>query len=351
MEVCQCVNATPISTSNISMYIECSMFKSYLDSTVNSLYSFVMQGSGLSSRINVVIGILITISGGILLTDWQALPSDHCIEYSPFHHPELREKYASEAVNVFSPMNHDAIQRSTTQTSSGEIAYNKIQANVCFPRSYVDISNFNVSDTMLKCTEVDSCVNCLTEDVTAAFPVPSVPCFSLDYRADKLCTTGDGYIPLRGPTTTYLCNIESSKYCACVIIPRNSTTSPLNDSESIVLQEPSLDQSVHIQTLQLIEESVYNVAVNKCESLHDTHGCHWIPQSKITGKLCGDCQPICRSVYHTLTFIQFCIGTILLQISLPSSRVSAVNILTDVVHKDIQVRSNIIYIVQWSYIG
>lgn len=285
-----------------------------------------------------MIGILFVLSGGMILTDWQALGSDPCINYSPFHHPELREEYTKEAANSILQSPIHVATHPMSQPSSGEMAYNNIQANVCFPKLYImDILTFNASAMKLKCMELDSCASCLDEDVTTTFPAPSVPCFSLGYRTDKIL---GGYVPLRELSSTYVCSTENSDYCACVTIPRNSTLSPLNDNQSIVLQKSLLDQStVHIQALQVIEKSVYNVAVNKCESLHDTHGCHWIPYSKITGRLCSDCQPICWSAYHTLTFIQFCVGALLLHISLPTSRVSAVNILTDVVHLDIQVRS------------
>ena len=295
-------------------------------------YSFVLQGSGLNNRIIVVIGMLCVLSGGILLTDWQSIPSDPCTKYSPFHHPELRENYTIETMSIPSSMNHAAIQHPETQPNSSEVGHSKIQANVCFPRSYGDTVNFNTSAMKFECMKMDSCVHCIDEDVTTVFPAHSVPCFSLGYRADKLRTIGDSYVPLHEPISTYVCS--TAGHCACVITPKDSTASP-NDSQSV----ESLQSAVHIQNLQVIEESVYNVAVNKCESLHGTYGCHWIPHSKITGKLCGDCPPICRSVYHTLTFIQFCIGAILLKISLPTSRVSAVNLLTDVVHKDIQVHA------------
>ncbi len=154
-------------------------------------------------------------------TDWQAIPSDHCTEYSPFHHPELIGNYTAETMD-FSP--------SPSATSKG----------------------------------IESLVH------------------SSDHMSD-----------------------------------------------------------INNQGLQVVDADVYNIAVNKCESLQNVYGCHWIPDSKISGYRCGDCPPICRSVDHTLTFIQFCIGAMLLKVSLPTGRISAVNILTDVADKDIQVRNSL----------
>ena len=63
---------------------------------------------------------------------------------------------------------------------------------------------------------------------------------------------------------------------------------------------------VSVQSLQVVEDEVYQMAVNRCESAGEH--CHWIPNSLVTHRHCSDCQPICRSPQHTLNFIQFVIG-------------------------------------------
>ena len=65
---------------------------------------------------------------------------------------------------------------------------------------------------------------------------------------------------------------------------------------------------VSVQSLQVVEGEVYQMAVNRCESA-GVH-CHWIPNSQVTHKHCSDCQPICRNTQHTLNFIQFTIGIV-----------------------------------------
>ena len=67
---------------------------------------------------------------------------------------------------------------------------------------------------------------------------------------------------------------------------------------------------VSIQSLQVVEGEVYQMAVSRCESAGEH--CHWIPNSQVTHKHCSDCQPICRNTQHTLNFIQFVIGLALL---------------------------------------
>ena len=97
----------------------------------------------------------------------------------------------------------------------------------------------------------------------------------------------------------------------------------------------------HHPSANRINKEVIDLAVNKCESLYTSLHCHWTPMSLITGKDCPDCRLLCRSVDKTLNFIQFCLGAALLLISVPSVRVSLVNVITDYVNKQIQVSDEI----------
>ena len=74
---------------------------------------------------------------------------------------------------------------------------------------------------------------------------------------------------------------------------------------------------VSVQSLEVVEDAVYQIAVNKCESADDH--CHWIPNSRVTHKHCSDCQPICRSTQHTLNFVQFLIGLVIFFLTLSLS--------------------------------
>ena len=94
---------------------------------------------------------------------------------------------------------------------------------------------------------------------------------------------------------------------------------------------------IHWQLIEIVGTKVYHLAAGKCESLHASTGCHWIPTSSVTKKNCTDCQPICRSEYGTLNFIQFCIGAMLLLIAHPTISVSMTNLITDVTHKQLHV--------------
>ena len=85
----------------------------------------------------------------------------------------------------------------------------------------------------------------------------------------------------------------------------------LADQYRLQLAESNVSESglVSVQSLQVVEGEVYQMAVNRCESAGEH--CHWIPNSRVTGQHCSDCQPICRSTQHTLNFIQFMFGVAL----------------------------------------
>ena len=85
----------------------------------------------------------------------------------------------------------------------------------------------------------------------------------------------------------------------------------LADQYRLQLAESNVSEYglVSVQSLQVVEGEVYQMAVNRCESAGEH--CHWIPNSRVTGQHCSDCQPICRSTQHTLNFIQFMFGVAL----------------------------------------
>ena len=85
----------------------------------------------------------------------------------------------------------------------------------------------------------------------------------------------------------------------------------LADQYTLQLAGSNVSESgmVSIQSLQMVEGEVYQMAVNRCESAGEH--CHWIPNSQVTHRHCSDCQLICRNTQHTLNFIQFIVGLFL----------------------------------------
>ena len=109
------------------------------------------------------------------------------------------------------------------------------------------------------------------------------------------------------------------------------------------LAESNMSESgmVSVQSLQVVEGEVYQMAVNRCESAGEH--CHWIPNSLVTGKHCSDCQPICRSTTHTLNFVQFMCGVTLFLLTNMLGYNGSFLLLSDLVSKQYQVAFNAHY--------
>ena len=66
--------------------------------------------------------------------------------------------------------------------------------------------------------------------------------------------------------------------------------------------------------------------------------CHWNPLSLVTGKLCEECYPVCRSVQKSLNFIQLLIGIMLFTTAVPMSSVTLFLIASEFTPLEKQVR-------------
>ena len=120
----------------------------------------------------------------------------------------------------------------------------------------------------------------------------------------------------------------------------------LADQYRLELVDSNISESgmVSVQSLQVVERDVYELAVNKCESAGKD--CHWIPNSRVTHTHCSDCQPICRSTKHTLNFIQFVIGLLLFFSTLPLAFTGVYLLLSESVSKSYQVYPTMQHIFQ-----
>ena len=116
----------------------------------------------------------------------------------------------------------------------------------------------------------------------------------------------------------------------------------LADQYRMELAESNVSDSgmVSVQSLQVVEDEVYQMAVNRCETAGEH--CHWIPNSLVTHKHCSDCQPICRNTQKTLNFIQFTTGIIVYSTSVSLSMTGIFILISDYATKQYQVSYTII---------
>ena len=76
-----------------------------------------------------------------------------------------------------------------------------------------------------------------------------------------------------------------------------------------------------------------------CEALAPPqYKCYWNQHSRVTGEVCFECPPICRSEYKSLDFIQYCIGVAIFVLTIPISRVVLMVLISNSLSKEDQVR-------------
>ena len=75
-----------------------------------------------------------------------------------------------------------------------------------------------------------------------------------------------------------------------------------------------------------------------CEARSSSgHDCYWNPVSRVTGKLCKDCDPVCRSVQKSLNFVQFALGVTLLTSTIPVATITTSLVTTQFLPLELQV--------------
>ena len=149
---------------------------------------------------------------------------------------------------------------------------------------------------------------------------------------------------------TIKCHAKSNKSCdtVCLRLYTSNDSYPQGaniqdfeyDSPSIKNTYKSLVEDVYAQSLTVVDNDIYTAAMEQCEAHHKEEHCQWIPNSVITKQHCGDCQPICRSVRHSLNFVQFSIGAFWFMFSMPVAEVSLPLVISDSIREEFQVCIN-----------
>lgn len=239
-----------------------------------------------------------TIASCVLMADWQAIPFDECTEYSPFHHPDMVDDYLVESSRQ--------LNKRSQCYQSAEVTSNFLESFELDSWSKLTLdSGYSVKfplagDIKYSCKSTDTCLcNQHPTDkklicLQYAIRVNSEGCGILTERAQVY----------RGSTYSeaFVCSSPISTFSFCVVLDT----------------VPYQSQPVQIQALNRLPSEIYPKAMNMClEANVSSNDCYWSPQSIITGKRCEDCQPICRSISHSLTFVQFLLGSALLLVSIP----------------------------------
>ncbi len=238
-----------------------------------------------SNQAIALIGILTTIIGYLMLTDFQAIAYDPCTEYSPFHHPEITNN--NESLPLSSTHLHTNVTNETDSVPLATLTSLNFsnRDSFGFSTSSIDL-NFEIDD--YECKQVKKCLCTLTQ-----------PCLNIPIKANDL---QNGLQP-----RTFLCSGEV-KFCVFL----NEHFQNVSNVKNIKI----VPKLAKINSVNVLPKDIYFIARNNCNEANISgHQCHWIPSSIITKKECEDCQPICRSVSQTLAFAQFCIAIALMVLS------------------------------------
>ena len=284
-----------------------------------------------------IIGVITTILGLLVLTDWQAIPQDPCTQFSIFHHPELMYNYSdvSQSMDHLPEDDHcwSLGQEYQTFNLSGlPISFGVLQVVVDIdvkqlPRELIECQHYLTKESCRDCNIASESL------ITLVFTMDSEKaCYEPSWQPSN---------PLYGDSViSVVCQVQNSSSCISLYLQFESET--VDEVEtfdpSLIRQtSSSIVEVAYAQTLQILDNSQYNVARNVCES-HKENNCHWIPDSLLVNEHCIDCQPICRSVYRTLNFIQFVIGGLWFMFTVPIAEVSLPIVISDSVSQEFQVR-------------
>jgi hypothetical protein len=295
----------------------------FVGTVIGLVLTYILQFFKVSSYSLTVTGLVCTIIGLLVMTDWQAIGNDPCTAYSIMHHPELLEFYKQEQ--------QEKEQDRLCSSSTGRKYDNSSIAAL-----------LDAQDT--SCSLVTSCEPDMredkTRDVKAIFQVEYVetPQAEVCFHRIQSSSNEVGAQSLR--TVESLSESGGAVHCTSSDVASESSRTA---SSCFLLHKKSnvnvsIDRSlltwVHMQSLQVVEGGVYQMAVNRCESAGEH--CHWIPNSPVTGKHCIDCQPICRDTRRTLHFAQFGIGLVFFFSTLTFLFTGAFLLLSDTVSKSFQ---------------
>ena len=291
-------------------------------SSVYHICSFILQKVKASNQIIAFIGISMTVIGCILCADWQAIPYDPCTEYSPFHHPEITQNYSNkQSLNGTSKSVYNNSTDRHLELIKPTAEGDQLHFHSDIEMKFKDGSTGKIKlpgDVKLTCNLVDDC-----ECSAQTWSVLDSMCLFYMYSEDD-----GGKIAFTESSLMSESEHYPSKRFQCVTSPSILFQHPLSlcihlygayfHSQTKKRSEKLSMTTGSIQSLQVLSNFSYYTAKMNCIHANFTnHHCHWSPSSVVTKKECEDCQPICKSIEQSLTFVQYILGTTLSYSSVP----------------------------------
>ncbi len=265
-----------------------------------------LQQIKLSSRIVAIIGLIMSIASCALLADWQSIGNDKCTTFSGYHHSNLTKYHNSTIIQevLTSPMEIKDVQIDIDANLKldGKIVLPYLLKRTMTCAATNDVHNI-CRRSLAECIIVEKYASAITSDLHRC------PCNTLPHIEHvKAFKCGKEEL-----LDIFLCLYVNTTYY-------NSRSRQLNPNEAYIESQSSKN------------------LMTKCkEAKFEGHSCYWIPQSIVTKTYCEDCSPICRNLYQSLNFIQFCFGCALLMLAIPVAWVPVASIVSDKVDSETQV--------------
>lgn len=290
---------------------------------------YVLQYFKISSYCLSVSGLVCTIIGLLIMTDWQSIGDDPCMDHSLFHHPELINYYRLQLKdsNISDMLSRVEDYHYKWCSSS------MVNTTLATYQSSL-LSDFDEEKTYPTCNPVSSCANTSKPSHSAIQVI-----FHLYSRQGHICLNhiqthhtaeqiSQSQMLTPEENNAVLCTSGQNSISSCFVLKSTSENSTISLDTSLLAE-------VYMQSLEVVEGALYKMVVNLCESAVDH--CHWMPNSQVTHKHCSDCQPICRSTQRTLNFVQFVIGLTMFFSTLTLLYTGVFLLLSDCVSKAFQV--------------
>lgn len=263
------------------------------------------------------------------MSDWQAISPDPCLKYSPFHHPELLANIPTPDSSSFS-----LPPTCWNKTEQGSIFHDMSNAEIINGNLVLN-HNLLTSDIMLNCrlhASASTCYICKNpSNLTAHVHVE----LHYENTHDEICYNSSTTNPEASFLKFSLVCDGSDSACLSLCLhihhqeSHSATRMPEDDTKLLF-------DNTYVHGLLLLQKYIYESARNACVS-ETANRCHWIPDSLVTDKTCWDCQPICRGLSHTMTFIQFVAGSIWFMLTYPVAEVALPVVISDSALKEYQV--------------
>ncbi len=189
------------------------------------------------------------------------------------------------------------------------------------------------------------------------------PQIGVNISEDIVCywKQANGCVTLTGRQSNNENFVNASQNVSCFIF--NSSLSNITGAEEMAVLLFDTQENDSYSTDSSSSENYWHLAAKHnidlspcdsnasascvCEAFSDSpYHCFWNPNSRLSGEYCPRCEPLCRSVDHSINFAQLIVGLCLFTPGFPMSRVVLTVIVSDCIGDASQVSYTLLKVAQ-----